>query len=363
MNPKTILRLSSLPLKYIKNKLFISSPVQASFAVTLRCNCHCNYCDWWKYDQKDLSTNEAKRVIYQIARLGVIHIGLSGGEPLVRSDLPKLIQYAKSLGMLVSVSTNGIISKETTYREIMKSGLDTLTFSIDGTNAQTHESFRKGCPLDRVISSLNLAVKLRHVEGYSTRINSTTVINRANATELAAINEMCQSLGVDHCNYQPIWPVMKDKEFFKKYGFESNDRDADLLRFARDSLMGMRNSNLRRYSQMLPDFYLNYENVRKIECYAGRTFIYVDAKGLIYPCVLLEKPFGSLLNGDAKKLFKIHKSKDIIKGASRQECPGCSLNCHMERNLMMDSIKRPKDLAELLLYRFSKKRKVKDKKL
>ena len=125
----------------------------------------------------------------------------------------------------------------------------------------------------------------------------------------------------------------------------------------------MENSNLRRYNMMLPDFYLNYEKVRKIECYAGRAFIYVDAKGLVYPCVLLEKPFGSLLNGNARAFFKTPGAKKLIKRASRQDCPGCSLNCHMERNVMLDSIKRPRDLAELLLYRFSKRKRVKDKNL
>lgn len=354
MYSKSILRISSLPLKYLKNRLFISSPIQASFAVTLRCTCHCDYCDWWKFKQKDLSSAEAKRVIHQIARLGVIHIGLSGGEPMLRSDLPELIEYAKSLGMLVSVSTNGIISNKSIYREIMKSGLDTLTFSIDGANAQTHEAFRKKCPFDRVISSLSLAVKLCRREGYSTRINTTTTVNRVNAMELADIYEMCQGLGADHCNFQPIWPVNKDEDFFKKFGFTTAAGDADLLNSAREALAEMSNSNLRRYRRMLPDFYLNYENVRKIECYAGRAFIYVDARGVVYPCVPLTKPFGSLLDGDSGTLLKTLEAKKLVKRASRQDCVGCSLNCHMERNVMMDSLKRPRELMELLLNRFSK---------
>lgn len=356
MNSKLILRLSSLPLKYLENRLFMSSPIQASVAVTQSCTSYCDYCDWWKYDQEDLSTNEAMRVIYQVSRLGVIHIGLSGGEPMLRSDLPELIKFAKGLGMLVSVSTNGVISDEAIYKAIMKSGLDSLSFSIDGATAQTHEAFRKGCSFSRVISSLLLAVKVRRGGGYSTRINTTTVINRANATELAAIYEMCQNLGADHCNYQPIWPIMKDENFLKKFGFMSDSRDAGLLNAARNALLGMSNSNLRRYNRMLPEFYLNYEKVRRIECYAGRAFIYVDARGFVYPCALLGKPFGSLLNGDARKLLKTSEAKELIKRASRQDCPGCSLNCYMERNVMMDSIKKPRELVELLRYRFSKRR-------
>ena len=354
MNLRSTLSLSSLPLKYFKNRLFISSPIQASFAVTLRCTCRCDYCDWWKYNQEDLNTSDTKRVIYQIARLGVLHVGISGGEPMLRPDLPELIKYAKSLGMMVSISTNGMISNKKMYKELMKSGLDTFTFSIDGSTAKIHEAFRKSCPFDKVISSLSLAINLRRREGYSTRINTTTTINRVNAVELNDIYEMCQGLGADHCNFQPIWPVMKDKKFFKKFGFTKSDKDSALLKTARKALSGMKKSNIKRYSRMLPDFYLNYDKVRRIECYAGRAFIYVDARGILYPCVPLAEPFGSLLDSGSTALLKTTAAKTLIKRASRQDCIGCSLNCHMERNVMMDSLKRPRELVDLVLKRFAK---------
>jgi radical SAM protein with 4Fe4S-binding SPASM domain len=280
---------------------------------------------------------------------------------MLRKDLPELIRYAKNLGMLVSLSTNGIISKRETYEEIMESGLDTFTFSIDGSNSQSHEAFRKNCSFDRVINSLSLALELRRSKGYSTRINTTTTVNRINAEELSDIYEMCQSLGVDHCNFQPIWPIGEDEGFFKKFGFTSDDKDADLLRSARDTLLTMDHSNLKQYSRMIPDFYLNYEDcIRKTECYAGRAFIYVDARGDVYPCVLLRESFGSLLNGNSQTLLKASGARKLIERAARQDCGGCSLNCHMERNVMMEAIKKPKVLVELLMNRFSKRRSKKD---
>ena len=105
-------------LRYRSNKSTPSKLLQFSkdnkpvvvWNVTKQCNLNCIHCyseSNKKTDFNELSTEEGKRLLEDLANYGVPVVLFSGGEPLYRSDIFELMEYAKKLNMRVVISTNG----------------------------------------------------------------------------------------------------------------------------------------------------------------------------------------------------------------------------------------------------------------
>ncbi|PKN19702.1 MAG: 12,18-didecarboxysiroheme deacetylase [Deltaproteobacteria bacterium HGW-Deltaproteobacteria-6] len=112
--------------------------------MTRRCNLKCIHCYSASADidyPDELTTEEGKKLIDDLAAFGSPVILFSGGEPLLRPDLLELAQYATDKGMRAVISTNGtLITKEIAAR-LKKIGLSYVGVSLDGLQ-KTHDRFR-----------------------------------------------------------------------------------------------------------------------------------------------------------------------------------------------------------------------------
>ena len=343
-------KIIKLPFRYLRYKRFVVAPVWVTFDVTWNCNCRCDYCNYWKSDHRDLATGEVKTVIGNLKRLGVMYLGLSGGEPLLRKDIVEIVEFAKSLGMYVGVNTNGTINREEVYKGLMEAGIDTICFSIDGARAATHERFRKNCPFDRVVEGIKLAVRIRDAGGYATQISTNTVIHRGNVNELNDMIAFGKELGVDRRNFQPVVKTEIDEDAQSEIGF--GEEDVDLLENVRDVLKKMPGSNLGGYMDLIMDYCAGGDKARRIECYAGRAFAYVDPKGMLYPCSVMKEPLADLTRRDAEAGPGAAETAEILKKAAAQKCRGCSLICYMERNVMLNRAFDPRMWYEVMFKRY-----------
>ncbi len=112
--------------------------------MTRRCNLKCIHCYSNSADidyPDELTTEEGKKLIDDLAAFGSPVILFSGGEPLIRKDLLELARYATDKGMRAVISTNGtLITKEIAAR-LQKIGLSYVGVSLDGLE-KTHDRFR-----------------------------------------------------------------------------------------------------------------------------------------------------------------------------------------------------------------------------
>ena len=110
---------------------------------TRTCNLRCMHCyagsDAQRYDQ--LSTDEAKAMIDDLAAFGSPVLLFSGGEPCMRPDLVELMRYAKAAGMRVVLSTNGTLITPELASRFAEVGLSYVGVSVDG-KPETHDEFR-----------------------------------------------------------------------------------------------------------------------------------------------------------------------------------------------------------------------------
>ncbi len=133
-------RLPSHLLQFSKDK----KPVVV-WNMTKRCNLKCVHCyaqaKEENYEGSELTTDEGKKLIDDLAHFGVPVILFSGGEPLLRKDLPEMIEYATQKGMRAVISTNGTLITEEKARVFAQLSLSYIGVSIDGIEG-VNDTFR-----------------------------------------------------------------------------------------------------------------------------------------------------------------------------------------------------------------------------
>ena len=85
--------------------------------------------------QRELSTDEWCRVFREAHKLGVVQLGLSGGEPTLRSDLPELVRCAHELGLYSTLVTSAFRLRKERLAELKAAGLDHVQISIQAADA------------------------------------------------------------------------------------------------------------------------------------------------------------------------------------------------------------------------------------
>jgi len=171
--------------------------------VTRRCNLRCVHCYAHARDQRfdnELSTEEGRLLIDDLAAFGVPVLLFSGGEPLIRPDLPELAAYAVQHGMRAVISTNGTLIDGAMARTLKEIGLSYVGISIDGTEA-VNDRFRG------VSGAYRKAMEgIRNCREAGIKVGLRFTINRFNAGEIPAIFDLLEAEQVPRvCFYHLVY--------------------------------------------------------------------------------------------------------------------------------------------------------------
>ena len=180
-----------------------SKPLTLLFLINRGCNLRCRFCDLWDRAE-NIATEKALGVIEEAARIGTKVVVFTGGEPLLHPGLPDLVRRARSLGMSVNVTTNGILL-DRHYERLVDAGVHSLSISIDGLPG-THDRLRgqagayqkawKQLLRARMDGRVDLAV-------YFT-------VTRENVGELVAVYDAVRAVGARF----DFWPVNDAAELY-----------------------------------------------------------------------------------------------------------------------------------------------------
>ncbi len=116
----------------------IRPPMALLAELTHRCPLACPYCSnplELKKGSDELSTEEWIDVFAQAAKMGVLHVHLSGGEPASRRDLATLTQAAHDVDLYTNLITSGVGLSETRMQALYDAGLDHVQLSLQGADA------------------------------------------------------------------------------------------------------------------------------------------------------------------------------------------------------------------------------------
>ena len=179
----------------IQSVNFNERPFIAIWEVTQACDLACVHCRASAQPDRhpeELSTEEGKALIQQIADWKVPVFVLTGGDPIKRPDLFELIGHARSLGVHVSLtpSATPLLTREIIF-QLKAAGLARLAVSLDGARAETHDAFRgMSGSYERTLN----AVRWANEAGLPVQINTT--FSRRNIAEIDAIVSLMEELRI-----------------------------------------------------------------------------------------------------------------------------------------------------------------------
>jgi 12,18-didecarboxysiroheme deacetylase len=171
--------------------------------VTRRCNLKCVHCYAHAKDQEfqnELSTAEGKQLIDDLADFGAPVLLFSGGEPLVRKDLPDLAEYAVTKGMRAVISTNGTLITAKTARILKDIGLSYVGISLDGMQA-INDRFRG------VAGAFKQAMHgIKNCREAGIKVGLRFTINKANVLEIPKIFDLLEKQNIPRvCFYHLVY--------------------------------------------------------------------------------------------------------------------------------------------------------------
>lgn len=143
---------------------------------TRNCVGSCTYCSYIKDYAKDqeLSTQQAKHMVDEIADFGSQWFGISGGEPLVRPDIWEIIEYAeKAHGLNVSLITSGYAWDEDRFNKLTKYNVKTA-ISIDGMK-ESNDKIRRPGGYDKALHAIKKLSSVGLLDGLVTTMTKLTL--------------------------------------------------------------------------------------------------------------------------------------------------------------------------------------------
>ncbi len=159
--------------------------------LTYQCPLHCPYCsNPAQYPTgEDLTTSEWRRVFHEASQLGVLHLGLSGGEPLARKDLAALVAAAREAGLYSNLITSAVGLDQKRLAGLRDAGLDSIQISLQADEAEPADAIAGTTAHRRKLE----AARLVNESGLPLSLN--VVLHRGNIDRLEQILILAESLG------------------------------------------------------------------------------------------------------------------------------------------------------------------------
>lgn len=195
--------------------------------MTRQCNLKCVHCYAHASERvasQELSTDEGKRMLDDLARFGSPVILFSGGEPLMRADLVELAEYAVSKGMRAVISTNGTLITPDMAQSLKAVGLSYVGISLDGLEA-VNDRFRG------VKGAFSMAMRgIEACRNAGIKVGLRFTMNRLNAGEIPSILDLLEQHDIPRvCFYHLVYAGRGSKLISEDMSHEETRRAVDLI--------------------------------------------------------------------------------------------------------------------------------------
>jgi len=306
-----------------------AGPPVIGWEITSQCNLTCPHCfsAAAKRPHDEMGTEECKRVIEAMARIGVGMIGWTGGEPLLRQDLEELIAYAKQLGIRSSITTNGVLLDEKRAVSLKQAGNRVLQISLDGSTPEINNRMRRAS--DEEYAKIIEAIRICHRLGI--RLFLATLIGQENLDDAPEMVKLARREGLDTIRFCGYTPVGRGKRKDVKERLDFDRRLSDLLAFIENSQKD--NTIMSMYD---PGFGPTPPGFSFHKCVAGKETFYLKGNGDVYPCTsLLHRNFvfDNIRRRPLEEIWNdpgIEKMADFPREEIHGPCRECDnfTNCH-----------------------------------
>lgn len=267
----------------------MKAPRILAWELTSACNLDCLHCRASAGREPkpgELSNEEGLKLLQEVSEAGTRMVILSGGEALMRPDVFDLARFGTSLGLRMTLATNGSLVTPETAKEMKAAGIARVSVSLDGVTPEMHDRFR-GRDGAYELALRGMATLIAN----DVPVQVNTTVAAMNVSQMDAFPAFLESLGV------VAWHV-----FF----LVPTGRGVDLEPAKIKEYQAMLDTFHRVYQEArieckatcAPQFYRllaeKNEPVHTKGCLAGTHFGFVSSTGIIQPCGFLQIPCGDI---------------------------------------------------------------------
>lgn len=260
------------------------SPISVCMELTHRCNAHCSYCEISSDPRAEMNTAEITSAIDEFRAAGMERLGLTGGEPLLREDLPEIIRHARRRGVYVSLNSNGQLVAEQSER---LAGIQTLVLSLNGNESQ-HGETKEGVDFDRVVAAIEWARRSR------LDVITITTLTGKNLNVVPFVTDLARRLGC-WCTFQPVLLCGTRATLPEGLDFDRGEMVRAVDGIIDAKRRGLPVANSLHYLDYFRRFYSSGD-VPAPPCPGGRHIVTVLPDGVVAPCNI-QPPGVTFANG------------------------------------------------------------------
>src|SRR5436853_350056 len=240
-----------------------------------RCPLHCPYCSNPTHARNDgeLTTDEWHRVLREATELGVLQVGFSGGEPLVRRDLAELVRGAREAELYPNLITSGVGLDKSRASELREAGLDSVQLSFQSDDAELGDEIAGARAHQRKLAAASF------IRAAGIPLSLNFVIHRRNINRLPQMIGLAEALGAERVELANVqfygWAFLNRAALLPTR--EQVARARDVATAAKARLAGKID-----IFYVLPDYY----ETRPKPCLNGwgQRYLTVNPIGDVLPC-------------------------------------------------------------------------------
>ena len=297
----------------------LNVPLSVQLDLTYRCNERCVHCYLDHDDHGEMTTQEIKHLLDEMADAGVFILTLSGGEIFLRKDFFELLTYARhERQFCVKLKTNAILIREREAAMIRELGVESVQISIYSHRPEVHDA------ITLVPGSLKRSLAaIRFLQSQGLRVIMANVLMAESAQDYKGVRALAEEMGVE-CTIDPtITPMMDGDRSILSLGLDREKlrqvfRDPDLVGDV-DEFCAIPAQSGESHLEATP-------------CSAGHTTCYVSPYGDVFPCVQFPLPTGNVRRQRFLDIWRDSaQMKDVraIRLKDLTTCPSCThvANC------------------------------------
>jgi radical SAM protein with 4Fe4S-binding SPASM domain len=334
-------------------------PFLVSYRITTKCNLRCKHCFSEAKEERDpdeLSTSEAFKLIDDLAGWGIKLLILSGGEPLCREDFFEIAEYASKGGIKVGIGSNGTLIDELTARRMREIGIKTVGISIDGADAEMHDSLRGEGSFSRALAGASAC------KGEGIPFQFNMVIRKDVVPQIGDMLRLAKEEGASAIEFFDLVEVGRAKREYRGKMLSPSERREVMEWLAQaqvDYPILIRVVACPMYPLILQERkvepkYLPAEMLHRVPyygrgCAAGMPYGYITIKpnGEVNPCMLLHLNVGNVRERSIIRIWEESpqlrqlRSRDLRGECGRCRyssiCGGCRGRAYEEKGDMLAS--------------------------